>query len=329
MIDLKTAKENLASFVRDGKKHKPELTDDWIFTTSYYYSGGTKVFISSEKLDKKYFLGEAGDFLSNYIFNNKIELDNNKLKGFYAVTKNGLIDEQEYFESEDLIENNKNISAIKPSKYEEGTIYMTDEGEYCIYLGHLDEEFIIYSSNEEKFKYRSIENIQKKKYILYIDKKRYTEKNDIPINISQYKLKVRSSKHKMVEVINDIDEILLSILKTNALRIISDLQVLFLKKNKKTILSKEIEIINSLHKEHIIIKYKNSYYFYTGGYVYRRNGDFINLMDENDYFFTSKKYFKIKNINDFINLKDNSVDISNSYVFSTTEKVKMEQIYIS
>ena len=295
-MTLATARKNLEPIMRDSKKIYPKITNDWILTVNDNFSGGSRVIIKSEILNESIDTSESGLFLLKYILNGELTLDNNKIVGSYAYTKNGFIKEEEYMLSEDMVEESKNVVAIKPSELQEGIIYNSDSNELYLYVGELKDSVIIYEEKSFKKIDNSLKQKTKNKYLIKINIKE-GEVLFVKFVKKTTKLKLISEDSSVSrDVLNEGKRFVIGSSRYSVMGMIT---------NNISIKVKEKDNIK------IFIEYKGEYYVEEKYYNYREDKGDIEILSGkvSDYgMFTYKKIKNINVVNDFLNSEDTELN---------------------
>ena len=179
-MDYIQASANLQKFRNQTKDITPGLASDWVIKTDYYYQQGTKAIVSSKSLGQNIDCGESGRFMEeNFLSGNIVisdgkvaSFENNTLNNNLAYTKDGFISEENFYLSEDIVEQMNQNTPFKPSELKVSSVYKSMEDFYYIFLGTPNEDYISLDGLNTTITH-GIEGKEKKKYLLQINKDKY------------------------------------------------------------------------------------------------------------------------------------------------------------
>ena len=151
-------------FMRNKKEITPELTNDW--ELSYK---DNKINLFTDNLDLDIVIYDTAKFMKNNILNGKLNIEDGKIIGCYALTSVGLVNEEEINFAQDMIDNRQYIDS------EPFNMYLDKVGNYYI---RSDESYQAFRIENGEFHQRDREN-----YIFArkIDKKMFEKENVIQI----------------------------------------------------------------------------------------------------------------------------------------------------
>ena len=185
-MDLKTANDIVNPFTNNGFDFVPEVTDDWTF--SFSYDGALLLYSVKLNLSLTLVLS-AKSFFNDYVFNDKIIINKNKIIGHFSFSKKAIYSSEEFEEAKLIL---SNITTVDNNSLFDNSIYLDDKGERFIYLGHF---------GYKKFTNKSFEVKKSKKYIINYPEEGFVRTNN--------KLIQKTSSRKFVEFVRylTIDEI--------------------------------------------------------------------------------------------------------------------------
>ena len=160
---IELAKKITKPFVRFYKRRKPILSSEWnfkirTFETKRRHKKKVNLYNGEKIVDVLSF----NSYVENYSFNSSIKLDDNKIIGNYFFTSVGLVNEDTYYEAEDILENKVNY--IKNKDLKINRFYLSNKGDKLLYIGSIDlkllikEDDILYKEEFKSHKYFYNEN---------------------------------------------------------------------------------------------------------------------------------------------------------------------------
>jgi len=155
-MDYSLAIKYTKNFIRNKKEIIPELTNDW----ELIYKDN-KINLFSENLDLDIVIYDTTEFMKNNILNGKLNIEDGKIIGYYALTSLGLVNEEDINFAQDMIDNRQYIDS------EPFNIYLDKVGNYYI---KSDKDYKLFKIENGRFclnqreRYVSSRKINKKNF---------------------------------------------------------------------------------------------------------------------------------------------------------------------